>query len=187
MFFVLVLLYGSWEAIHSSKTLPRGPPTFSTPGEAIPRLFEKSIFLVQNGPGPMGPMGMGPWAQWAWPHGPGSNGHGPLGPDRARTRAQWAWGLGPNGHGPLGPMGMGRWAQWAWAHGPGPTPWGAAAVTAAAAAAEFPNPTPAPSHHAQGFNKPFWNPSLRPYCLRLLGTSDSQDQSVARCSHRSHL
>ena len=34
------LLYGSWEALDSLKTLPRGTPTFSTPGEAIPRRFE---------------------------------------------------------------------------------------------------------------------------------------------------
>ena len=43
--FICFLLYGSWEAIHSSKILPRGPPTFSTPGETIPRLFQKSKML----------------------------------------------------------------------------------------------------------------------------------------------
>ena len=38
-------LYGSWEALDSLKILPQGPPTFSTPGQAIPRLFEKSTFV----------------------------------------------------------------------------------------------------------------------------------------------
>ena len=106
-------LYGSWEALDSLKTLPRGTPTFSTPGEAIPRLFEKSIFLVPrrpqwaraqwaraHGPNGPGPMGQGPWAngqgpmgQWARAHGP--NGPGPMG--------QWARAHGPNGPGPMGP------------------------------------------------------------------------------------
>ena len=82
------LLYGSWEALDSSKILPRGTPTFSTPGEAIPRLFEKLIFerpkrqffFVRGDP-----MGQGPWAQWARPlrPGPGPMGQGPW----ARTRA----------------------------------------------------------------------------------------------------
>ena len=42
--FWIFLLYGSWEALDSSKILPRGPPTFSTPGQPIPRLFQKSKF-----------------------------------------------------------------------------------------------------------------------------------------------
>ena len=42
--FLDFLLYGSWEALDSSKILPRGTPTISTPGEAIPRLFQKSKF-----------------------------------------------------------------------------------------------------------------------------------------------
>ena len=88
LIFLFFLLYGSWEALDSSKILPRGTPTFSTPGKAIPRLFEKSIFWIPNGPGPMDPMGMAPWA-WA----------------------QWAWAHGPNGHGPMGPMGQGPWAR----------------------------------------------------------------------------
>ena len=46
--FLCFLLYGSWEALDSSKILPRGTPTISTPGEAIPRLFEKSIFWRPN-------------------------------------------------------------------------------------------------------------------------------------------
>ena len=148
------VLYGSWEALDSLNILPRGAPTFSTPGKAIPRLFEKSIcwtpkqhvvvvclfylcfsrpFLIgPNGPGPRGPMGKGSWA-----HGPG-----PMG--------QWARAHGP-GPGPdPGPMGKGPWAQWAWTQwarvhgpGPGPTPWGATTTTAAE---EFPNPsTPIPS------------------------------------------
>ena len=96
--FFVFLLYGSWEALDSFKILPQGPPAFSTPGEAIPRLFEKSTFSVPNGLGPNGP-----------------NGHGPLGPGPGRTQAQWARARGP-GQGPMGPMGMGPWAQ----TGPGP-------------------------------------------------------------------
>ena len=86
-------LYGSWEALDSLKTLPRGTPTFSTPGEAIPRLFEKSIFLVPRRPQwarAHGPMGKGPWA-----NGPGSM--GPMG------QGPWARAHGPNGPGPMGP------------------------------------------------------------------------------------
>ncbi len=45
----------------------------------------------------MGPMGKGPWAQWAWAHGPGTG----------QSRAQWAKAHGPNGSGP--------WAR-TWAH-----------------------------------------------------------------------
>ena len=51
--FLDLFLYGSWEAPHSSKILPRGTPTFSTPGEAIPRLFEKSIFPPPRGHFPL--------------------------------------------------------------------------------------------------------------------------------------
>ena len=36
---------GRWEDGDSLKILSRGVGTFSTPGEAIPRIFEKSIFL----------------------------------------------------------------------------------------------------------------------------------------------
>ena len=109
-------IYGSWGPLDSFKILSRGAPTFSTPGKAIPRLFEKSIFWVPTGLGPsgqgsMGPMGMGPWAQVR--AGPRPNGQGPMGP--GRTRAQWAWGHGP-GPGPdPGP-------KWARAHGLGPGP-----------------------------------------------------------------
>ena len=44
-FFAIFLdffLYGSWEALDSSQILPRGTPTFSTPGEAIPRIFDEN-------------------------------------------------------------------------------------------------------------------------------------------------
>ena len=42
--FLDFLLFGSWEALDCSKILTQVPPTISTPGEAIPRLFlEKSI------------------------------------------------------------------------------------------------------------------------------------------------
>ncbi len=79
-----------------------------------------------NGPGPMGPMGKGPWArtraQWAWAHGP--MGKGP-----------WARAHGPNGQGPMGPMGQGPWARTR-AHPHGAT---AAALAATTAAEEFPN------------------------------------------------
>ena len=44
IFFVFFFLYGSWETLDSLRILPRGAPTFSTPGKAIPRLFEKSTF-----------------------------------------------------------------------------------------------------------------------------------------------
>ena len=45
MLFFVFLLYGSWEALDSSKILPQGPPTISTPGQPIPRLFQKSKFV----------------------------------------------------------------------------------------------------------------------------------------------
>ena len=132
-----MFLYGSCDALDSSKTLPRGTPTFSTPGEAIPRLFEKNIFgghrrnLVfyfwnhfnraqwarAHGPNGQGPMGQGPWANGQGPMGPGpwANGQGPMGPGWTRAqwawaqwaRAQWAWAHGPNGHGPNGHGPMG--------------------------------------------------------------------------------
>ena len=44
MFFDFVV-YGSWGPLDSLKILSRGVGTFSTPGEAIPMIFEKSIFL----------------------------------------------------------------------------------------------------------------------------------------------
>ncbi len=110
------LIYGSWGPLGSLKILPQGAPTFSTPGKAIPRLFEKSIFLVPNGlgpngQGPMGPMGMGPWARVR--AGPRPNGQGPMGPMGMGPWARARAGSGPNGQGPMGPMGM----------GPGPRVW----------------------------------------------------------------
>ena len=112
------LIYGRWGPPDRFKILSRGAPTFSTPGKAIPRLFEKSIFLVPRRPQWARAQwarahGPGPMAQWARAHGPG-----PMG--------QWARAHGP-GPGPdPGPMGKGPWAQWAWALGPGRTlarPW----------------------------------------------------------------
>ena len=38
-------VYGSWEPLGSVKILARSVATFSTPGEAIPRIFEKSTFF----------------------------------------------------------------------------------------------------------------------------------------------
>ena len=42
------LIYESWGPLDSLKMLSQGVPTFSTPGKTIPRLFEKSIFLVSR-------------------------------------------------------------------------------------------------------------------------------------------
>ncbi len=44
--FGFLLLYGSWGPLDSLKILPRGTPMFSTPGNAIPRLFEKPTILA---------------------------------------------------------------------------------------------------------------------------------------------
>ena len=40
------LLYGSWEPLDSLRILPQGVLTFSTPGRAIPRIFQKSTFYM---------------------------------------------------------------------------------------------------------------------------------------------
>ena len=39
-------LYGSWESLDSLKILPRGTPTFPTPGQAIPTRFVLLCFVV---------------------------------------------------------------------------------------------------------------------------------------------
>ena len=40
------LLYRSWEPLDRCKILPRGVGTFSTPGQATPRIFQKSAFYI---------------------------------------------------------------------------------------------------------------------------------------------
>ena len=44
--FVFFSLYGSWEPLDTQKILPRGVGTFSTPGQAIPRIFQKTTFYI---------------------------------------------------------------------------------------------------------------------------------------------